>query len=124
MTETTTASEIRPASLVNRAQHTPGPWIATGNVRPVEGVDEPLFCGEIAELRKTGWRGTIASIQSCDFINGITREEAEANARLIAAAPEMLAALEFALADPCFPLLGSVTQDVVRAAIDKATGAE
>ncbi|HDA7260228.1 TPA: hypothetical protein O5T62_002833, partial [Staphylococcus aureus] len=40
------------------------------------------------------WRGYVASVQSCDHIDGITREEAEANARLIAAAPDLLKAAE------------------------------
>lgn len=123
MTETTTASESRTAPLVIRAQHTPGPWHATGEVRAVEGVEEPLFCGELTEYRQKEWRGTIASIQSCDFINGITREEAKANARLIAAAPDLLEALEriaySAHADTA-PTLRGYAQD----AISKVTEAK
>jgi len=122
MTGTTTASESRTAPLVNRAQHTPGPWHVTGEVKAVKGIDEPLFCGEITEPRQPGWRGTIARVQSCDFINGITREEAEANARLIAAAPDLLEALEriaySAHADTA-PTLRGYAQD----ALAKATGA-
>jgi hypothetical protein len=51
-------------------------------------------------------------------------DAAKADARLIAAAPELLAALKFTLTDPCFVLLGSVTKDEVYAAIAKATGSD
>jgi hypothetical protein len=43
------------------------------------------------------------------------------NAYLIAAAPDLLAALQFVATDPCFETLGSVTRDYIKAAIAKAT---
>lgn len=49
--------------------------------------------------------------------------ERDANANLFATSGLMLAVLRFVASDPCFSKLGSVTQDEVRSAISKATGA-
>lgn len=74
------------------AGHTKGPWTATGEVSNVSGTD--LWCGEIYPANAVKYLGTVANVQSCDHISGISQEEAAANARLIAAAPDLLAALE------------------------------
>lgn len=62
------------------AKHTPGPWIAVGWIveHPREDISDICSCNPI------------------DFGNKIPRSNAEicANARLIAAAPDLLAALE------------------------------
>ncbi len=77
------------------------PWIVNGEVREVKeagGKPHQLYCADIVlrEGDPKGWRGYIASVQSADHIsNGFTREEAEAHAHLIAAAPALLEALEF-----------------------------
>jgi hypothetical protein len=72
--------------------HTPGPWV----------IEEALgegnrFCGyEIEQQRKQGnfvFRGDVARVSEAEHIKGITRDEAHANARLIAAAPDLLAKL-------------------------------
>jgi hypothetical protein len=117
---TTTASESRSAPLVIRDRHTPGPWIVTGEVRNVQGGGA-LYC---ADINPQDWRGFVATIQSCDHIpRGITREEAEANARLIAAAPDMLTALEtIALHAPSLDTAG--IRELTDAAIAKTTGAK
>lgn len=78
--------------------HTPGPWVVNGKVREVGadgGEKHRLYCADI--VLGAEWRGYVASVQSCDHIDGITREEAEANARLIAAAPDLVKALEEAI---------------------------
>ena len=72
------------------AQHTPGPWIADGAEEIVTG--DLLYCGQVNPAEGE-WRGDICRLQSCDHIGGIGREEAAANARLIAAAPRMLECL-------------------------------
>ena len=89
------------------SKHTPGPWeyvAGDGNA-----------CGGISS--KTGW--------ICDFVDDPT----PANARLIAAAPELLTALEpFVLANSSeeFVTLVVRSNDIknARAAIAKATGGE
>lgn len=83
------------------AQHTPGPWHAM----PFNG-GETIYAHDnhrVAECLATGKHG----------------EKHEANARLIAAAPELLAALQNILA--ANPDLAEVA-DEARAAIAKATG--
>lgn len=68
------------------------------------------------------YRGSVCDLQSCDHIGGITMDEARANARLIAAAPELLEALvavERRIADDDG---FDGTKEIIRAAIAKATG--
>lgn len=99
-------------------QHTPGPWA----VGYQEG-DKPYI---VAEQGKQ-WRNPVI----CDLYADVTPEDsvtmglwleaydnAEANARLIAAAPDLLEALK-GLA--MFPL-GTFQVQAARAAIAKATG--
>lgn len=87
-------------------QHTPGPWMMLG--REVLG---PAF------------DGTYRSI--CDRVRGGSPEQADSNVRLIAAAPELLAA--------CAALVGVIDRkpdrecpaaalEIARAAIAKAEG--
>ena len=78
-------------------QHTPGPWAQNGNL--IEGPD-----GE-----------TVAYVTA---YNTMTPRQ-KANTRLIAAAPDLLAALRFVLK---YEGMGAVTEATVRAAIAKATG--
>ena len=66
--------------------HTPGPWSAQ-TPRWSDALGEYVA---LIQLEETG--SVICKAFGCDT------EEAEANARLIAAAPMMLAACEFALA--------------------------
>ena len=78
-------------------KHTPGPWYLSGRI---EMVGDPysklgqhaLYC---ARVTHPGFIGDICTVQSADHVDeGVTRETAEANARLIAAAPELLEALQ------------------------------
>jgi hypothetical protein len=66
-------------------KHTPGPWTwkydSTGNGIDLEG---PQPAGD--------YRGNVCYIRHSEHIKGTTRAEAEANANLIAAAPDLLAA--------------------------------
>ena len=106
---------------MNRSQHTPGPWAVT-TVGSCHGVHPAASSNERDDICRVtphnyhpdGWPAAKA--------------EAEANARLIAAAPELLAALvalmgEANLGDVYLDDDDRAKLDVARAAIAKATGA-
>lgn len=101
-----------------KAKHTPGPW----------AVEDPMF-GELT-IVETGkqtyeWR-FIASIDISpnDPDHSIPIFEAKANARLISAAPDLLAALKELVGqrDAHFHTLSA--WDAARAAIAKAEGSQ
>ncbi len=98
-------------ATIYRGAHTPGPWTVSGcklgNSAMVTHGNDGTFSPVIATVHDDG-----------------TRLPAEANARLIAAAPELLAALreadlELERAD----IYPADTKARIRAAIAKATGA-
>lgn len=93
------------------AQHTKGPWRIKQNPRHSQDECDLTICGDIFMLAD---------------INGPNYEHQEANARLIAAAPELFEALRN-LADNvehAFPALAHLGPLVAaRAALAKATGA-
>lgn len=93
-------------SELTRAMHTPGPWQVgdtwAGVTRFVERLGQQP--GYVAEAR------------------GSSPEERDANARLIAAAPELLAALEVVRRSAAWSNLSLETQSLICAAIAKAEG--
>lgn len=122
---------------MSAATHTPGPWFVGNNDRPADGDDDGLRGTDIyARIPDGGYfRGTVATLYAAPHIGGITVEERDANARLIAAAPELLAALQGAIGALEFSRdyhndLSNAEQafaqdklDAAQAAIAKATGA-
>lgn len=93
---------------MSAAQHTPGPWVASFT--------------HLSEVRATNG----AVIAKCQKLNGLVT--LQANARLIAAAPEMLEALEMVrdADDDCkrdgLPTIPLAARAKIDAAIEKATG--
>lgn len=87
------------------SDHTPGPWIVEGEV-----WDDLDVVGPIQNLGM----GRVGRQRICAHVGD------EADARLIAGAPDLLAALEGALADPYDEK--RETWEVARAAIAKAKG--
>ena len=89
----------------NEAQHTPGPW------KTVEAAYNP-----------PGWlwvqNGPGALLADVHQNKNIPPAARNANARLMAAAPEMLAALEYYATD------SSINGEVARAVVAKALGRE
>ena len=90
------------------SKHTPGPWVYTTSLqgergRYIRGANDEQP-GKMAIARICGRGGY---------------SEYTANARLIAAAPDLLEALLFVLK---YESMGAVTEATARAAIAKATG--
>lgn len=88
------------------SKHTPGPW----------SVDEPhqVFASSVGEY---------VAITKVEDFETIPKDQCEANARLIAAAPELLEALLQIIQDAKSPEVGAyLNLKLARAAIAKATG--
>lgn len=95
------------------SKHTPGPWAIV-----TDSAGQPMhIVGE-----------TYTKI--CSFLISVKRncvkDEIVSNARLIAAAPDLLSHLQFAVKVLSgIPAIGAAAQvDAMRAAIDKATGGQ
>lgn len=69
--------------MTTTIKHTPGPWDLYNPHRSAQYVDQIISDGEYR------------SIFRIHHDDGIVQSEAEANAKLIAAAPDMLEALEY-----------------------------
>jgi hypothetical protein len=94
-------------------QHTPGPWIGAG---PSFGDPFPRYTTSIVTEREHDDEGIV---DICELPFHHRDDENEANARLIAAAPDMLEFLQ------ALNRIGGLGLDVHRqldALIDKATG--
>lgn len=116
--------------IVNQVSHTPGPWIASMQVAR-DGQELGWIIDTLGPRGgRIGWASrAYADTNTGARLDGVEGNESEANARLIAAAPELLAALrdlcdaipdETIADDP--PLGVWVTQ--ARAALAKAEGRE
>ena len=93
--------------------HTPGPWRVTGRMLRTVVADAPTGHDDEDSMKAYGGHLVCESIQL------------DANARLIAASPEMLAALQMIEgAEQLEPVLSESGRAQVRAAIAKATGTE
>ncbi|HSW34698.1 MAG TPA: hypothetical protein VLH36_13890 [Steroidobacteraceae bacterium] len=73
--------------------HTPGPWV----VEVCRGPHD-RDCGLSIMQRLPAYRGEVAHVADAENIGGITVAERNANARLIAAAPDLLEACQTVLA--------------------------
>jgi len=93
------------------AKHTPGPWNIGSSDLPVSRMS--IHC----KGHKDSCHSTVALMVSRGVI-GISHDEEFANARLIAAAPDLLDVLEELVAE--FGVCGLTEK--ARAAIAKATG--
>jgi hypothetical protein len=91
---------------MSESKHTPGPWavhsIFPNVVVPYDQSSRSLGASEDEDADRKRYAVPIATAER-DKMSGFsherTREEAEANARLIAAAPDLLAACEAMLLD-------------------------
>jgi hypothetical protein len=103
------------------SKHTPGPWVLEKAV----GTDD-MDCGwsVLPVIVDYNYRGEICHLYDSEHIHGITNDERDSNARLIAAAPDLLEACMAYIADReesgC--TADSAAVKAMRAAIAKATG--
>ena len=103
--------------------HTPGPWIATCDDESTEEANA-IYAGKIRiarvegddEIRRRNYPGDVEPIGCSASIDAL--DEVDANARLIAAAPELLAACERAAA------YSRLIAEACEAAIAKAKGGD
>lgn len=101
--------------------HTPGPWSLPHFAEP--GIN--CNCGYVLSDTQMGAIATVHCSGLGDFRatgDNPRYSEAVANARLIAAAPDMLAALQIASVSCGFQRLNTAAQKIVLQAIAKATG--
>jgi hypothetical protein len=96
---------------MSKPMHTPGPWSLTGPRFAGYDVHAGVVSG------KFNIENRVASVDARSSAN-----ETSANARLIAAAPDLLEACERALATGIF--LGVLVEQSLRDAIDKVKGGE
>lgn len=92
------------------SKHTPGPWFVNDRYKQTKYIEARIGGGMLQEVAACGPTEV--------------REQQEANARLIAAAPDLLDALEDAL---CFLAMNGgydYATNKARVAIAKATGEE
>ena len=84
--------------MKNTQKHTASHWIIRdrADTQNEQSKHYTLFNCDVMPVAKSDYDyvGSICAIQSCDHIHGISYGEAQANARLIAAAPDLLAALK------------------------------
>lgn len=97
---------LGPSSAPAKPAHTPGPWKDTDRNDHPKAMD--------------GYVKIDAERQGIAYVFGDTKSEREANAHLIAAAPELLAVLRILVQQEWHPHLS--TLDAARAAIAKAEG--
>ena len=93
-------------------KHTPGPWTIT--VYPPDDDDAEDLCAYID--------GNGTHVSHCMPPDGANKELRDANARLIAAAPELLEALKLIASAENSALDLAYCKGIARAAITKATG--
>jgi hypothetical protein len=97
------------------AKYTPGPWNIGSSDLPVSRMS--IHC----KGHKDSCHSTVALMVSRGVI-GISHDEEFANARLIAAAPDLLDVAQAILAEDMLQYLPAEFVAKVRAAIAKATG--
>ena len=100
------------------SKHTPGPWSYRKVPRKQEWEINTKRC---PNLGHESWTA-MSAVFGCDDYPKMGKIVGEANARLIAAAPELLAVAKGILTDDMLPLLPAEYVAKVRAAIAKATG--
>lgn len=113
----------------SRPAFRPGPWEAVPSARREHGAYAPVFTDGLWRVVEAGapqYRTAVATVDAGSDHDAPTRKQAEYTARLIAAAPELLAGAEAVVATcPCDPDINPrwyAAWMSLRAAIAKARG--
>lgn len=116
-------SQVSSKSDEQKAGHTPGPWIRGAVLGRYQGNATSGSCaGQIdIQHRSEHTDGRVHAIVYIGTMHGDSLAEGEANARLISAAPDLLAACK-ACADSSSNTQRRESAAMCRAAIAKATG--
>lgn len=99
------------------SKHTPGPWVTFNTLDIFTKLGAPNAEGTNAPSND-GWM-----IADCDM-GSLSIAEVRANTLLIAAAPELLEALNDVLAGTAWSCIAEHSLEKAQAAIAKATGAQ
>lgn len=105
-----------------KTKHTPGPWRMEDNWDNYPGERKPGRYN--IRSQDDGWN--VARVWEAEETGPFSKEQVEANARLIAAAPELLEACEWALSELAEPETSTAdtlheTIERLKTAIKKAT---
>lgn len=126
-------SDRKNGGSVITAPHTPGPWAADDLSLHVTTVGDPYGYGPMMIANVRGW-GHLTGRGACSLDDDAAIAIQQANARLMAAAPELLAALKEVVIEygpwhevgcPCddtCDCTGKPIHDRINAAIRKAEG--
>ena len=98
-----------------KTDHTPGPWYYDGDGFDNEAAKD---CGTEGYAIFSKDDDGVPKDNICEVSDQLDDTESEANAALIAAAPDLLAALEYAYNSPP----GAIASEKMLAAIKKAKG--
>lgn len=105
---------------MSKPMHTPGPWEWIENqLHPAVHDPDAGYVHTILEVENFAW-GYAGHVS--EEVSSHIQTESNANKALIAASPELLAALEWIVAQPAGAMFAEV-REAARAAIAKAKGA-
>lgn len=110
------------------AGYTKGPWVARA-IDHNDGKGVLFWDINVPDNEDEAYRGVSARVHDSENIDGITKDEAESNANLIAAAPDMYEALKAHIRYETCPSQESPSRwrefvTLREAALDKAEGSK
>lgn len=93
--------------MADKAKHTPGPWATAVDIASLDGLTPSGSLCVTSETKQPGMRGNVGCVCVVSPPSNTTDED-QANAHLIAAAPDLLAACKASLEEKQFHSHGTV----------------